>query len=182
MAYRYFPQLALACASSLLAALPVLASSGTELSYIRAIRVSDTTITISFLTDAPTVGSVQYTTGDDTRMTLTDSEPQIDHLFTIDELDPKHGYRFTLTASEGSAQSNTYLVLLAPETIGPPGQSILPSTQVLTPQGALVASTLSASTTPAPMGTGVEPLLLLAVVAVAACVIMGTRLLARIRT
>jgi hypothetical protein len=180
MVSRRFLPIALALASFLLAALPVLAS-GIELSYIRAIRVSDTTITISFLTDAPTIGSVQYTTGDDTRMTLTDSEPQIDHLFTIDELDPKHGYSFTLTASQGGVESNTYMVLLAPETIGPPGQSILPSTRVLTPQGALVASTLSASTTPAPMSASVEPLLLLAIVAVAACVIVGTRLLGRIR-
>ena len=101
--------------------------------------------------------------------------------FTIDELDPKHGYSFTLTASQGGVESNTYMVLLAPETIGPPGQSILPSTRVLTPQGALVASTLSASTTPAPMSASVEPLLLLAIVAVAACVIVGTRLLGRIR-
>lgn len=137
---------------SFLSLAPVHAQSGPQLqlSLIRAVRTSDTAITLSFKTPAPSIGQVLYSTADGSKFTLTDSAPQVDHLFTIDQLDPQHGYSFALSASAGSAQSDTYTVLLAPASIGAPGTSVMPRVQETDAAGNLVATTLAASSTPAP--------------------------------
>lgn len=123
-------------------------SSALELMRVRAIRVTDDTISLSFMTSESAVGSVVYTDTDSSTITLTDAEPQVDHLYTIDRLDPKHGYTFTLSATSRANLSNKYVVSLSPETIGQPGASIVPLVQEVTPNGEVVASTLAASTTP----------------------------------
>lgn len=128
-------------------ALPSYAAS-LDLSLIRAIRVTNDTISLSFKTPEKAVGQVVYMDSDSSTITLSDAEPQIDHLYTIDSLEPKRGYTFTLSATSRANVSNKYVVLLSPETIGAPGSSIVPVVQITTPQGAILSSTLAASTTP----------------------------------
>lgn len=118
------------------------------LSLLRAVRLSNTSITLSFKTDQDTIGQLRYAQPGGSEIQLTDSAPQTDHLFTITELDPNHGYSFTLSASSNSEGSNDYVVLLAPSTIGQPGESIVPGAQVLGPNGSVISTTLTASTTP----------------------------------
>lgn len=132
---------------------PAHAENGTQLSLslIRAVRVSDSSITLSFKTSAPSVGQVLYSATDGSKFTLTDSVPQTDHLFTIEQLDPKHGYSFTLSASARGAQSDVYTVLLAPESIGVPGTSFMPRVQETDSAGNTVSTMLAASSTPAPI-------------------------------
>lgn len=125
------------------------------LSLLRAVRLSNTSITLSFKTDQETIGQLRYAQPGGSEIQLTDSAPQTDHLFTITELDPNHGYSFTLSASTNSAQSNDYVVLLAPNTIGQPGESIVPGVQIHEPDGSVISTTLTASTTPANMSSKV---------------------------
>lgn len=120
-----------------------------SLSLIRAVRVSDTAITISYRTDAPSYGQIAYSTLDNSKFTLTDSAPQTDHLFTIDQLDPAHGYSFALSASAGTQESDTYTVLLAPGSIGLPGQSIMPGVVETDASGKVITTTLTSSSSPA---------------------------------
>lgn len=127
------------------------ADSSLSLSLIRAVRISDTSISLSFKTDEEATASVAYTDADGSKLTLTDSVPQVDHLFTLNQLDPKHGYSFVLSARTESSASNIYTVLLAPESIGGPGARIVPGVQETTASGDIVATTLSASTTPTPI-------------------------------
>lgn len=128
------------------------AQNGTHLSLslIRAVRLSDTSITISFKTPVPAAGRVLYSTIDGSKFTLTDSAPQTDHLFTVTQLDPKHGYSFILSANGGSMQSDTYTVLLAPESIGVPGSSVMPRVQETDSAGNIISITSAASSTPVP--------------------------------
>lgn len=121
-----------------------------SLSLIRAVRVSDTAITLSYRTDVPAIGQVIYSTADGSKFTLTDSAPQTDHLFTIDQLDSAHGYSFALSASAGDLETNTYTVLLAPQSIGVPGASMMPGVQETDAAGNVISTTLAASSTPAP--------------------------------
>jgi hypothetical protein len=118
------------------------------LTDIRAIRISDSTITFSFNTARDAVGTIQFFDTDGASVTLSDSEPQSSHLFTIDSLDPEHGYTFKLSASDDETHSFTYSILLSPAGIGPLGQSIIPGMQILDREGTLLASTLVASTSP----------------------------------
>lgn len=129
------------------------AENGTQLSLslIRAVRLSDSSITLSFKTPAPAVGQILYSATDGTKFTLTDSVPQTDHLFTIEQLDSKHGYSFALSASARGAQSDTYTILLAPESIGTPGTSLMPRVQETDSSGNIISTTLAASSTPAPV-------------------------------
>lgn len=120
---------------------------GITLSYIRAVRVSSTSLTLSFKTNEESIGQVTYAQQDSSSIQLTDSSPQTDHLFTMTELSPAHGYSFTLAASTDAHHSNSYVVLLAPESVGVTGQSIVPAVQVLTPSGDVVSSIPSASST-----------------------------------
>lgn len=119
-----------------------------ELSLIRVVRVATTSITISYTTDRSSTGMVRYTAEDGEVITLTDSVPQTDHLFTIDQLDPAHGYTFVLSAEDDSAASNKYSTLLAPESIGEPGQSLVPPVDEYSVDGTKVASSLGTSTAP----------------------------------
>lgn len=119
-----------------------------SLSLFRAVRLSNTSITLSFKTDSETTGQVRYSQPGGSEIQLTDAAPQVDHLFTITELDPNHGYSFTFSASTNSAQSNDYVILLAPGTIGQPGESIVPAVQVTGPDGSVVQTMLAASATP----------------------------------
>lgn len=131
-----------------LTALPALAQGNTlTLTLVRAVRVSDTAITLSFKTNEPSIGEVAYTDVDGSKFTLTDSVPQTDHLFTINQLDPKNGYSFVLTASSGDDASDTYTVLLSPESIGVPGTSLFPSVAVTDKVGNVVTTTPQASST-----------------------------------
>lgn len=132
---------------------PAHAQSGTQfsLSLIRAVRLSDSSITLSFKTSAPALGQVLYSATDGSKFTLTDSIPQTDHLFTIEQLDRKHGYSFALSASAHETQSDTYTVLLAPESIGVPGTSLMPRVQETDSAGNIVSTTLAASSTPTPV-------------------------------
>lgn len=118
------------------------------LSLLRAVRLSNTSITLSFKTDTETIGQVRYAQPGGSEIQLTDSAPQTDHLFTITELDPSHGYSFTLSASSGHLASNDYVVLLAPSSIGNPGESIMPGAQVMADDGSVITTTLTASTAP----------------------------------
>jgi hypothetical protein len=119
------------------------------LSLFRAVRISDTSITLSFVTDRSSIATLVYAGSSDERtVTLTDTVPQIDHLFTIDDLNPSAAYSFTITADAGGNTSDKYVVLLSPETIGPLGQSIIPSVQEINSQGKVVSSVIAASTTP----------------------------------
>lgn len=131
---------------------PAHAQNGTQLSLslIRAVRLSDTSITISFKTSAPAIGQVLYSATDGSKFTLTDSVPQTDHLFTIEQLDRKHGYSFALSANGRGTQSDTYMVLLSPESIGVPGTSLMPRVQETDATGNIVSIILAASSTPAP--------------------------------
>jgi hypothetical protein len=123
------------------------------LSIIRAIRISDSTISLTFKTNVSAVGILRYTTTDGGDITLTDSAPEVDHLFTIDTLDPRHGYTFIMKADTGKDSSNTYNVLLAPDSIGPVGASEMPGFQVTNEKGTVIASTLSASSTSTQTGS-----------------------------
>lgn len=120
------------------------------LSLFRAVRISDSSITLSFKTSEAATGSVAYTEVDGSKLTLTDSVPQVDHLFTVTQLDPKHGYSFVLTASVGSTTAHLYTVLLAPESIGPSGARIIPGVQETTASGNIVSTSLSTSSVPGP--------------------------------
>ncbi|MDB4992362.1 MAG: hypothetical protein JWL75_607 [Parcubacteria group bacterium] len=123
------------------------------ISIIRAVRLSDTTVTLSYRTSEPAVGILRYTTTDGGDVTLTDSAPEVDHLFTIQSLDPKHGYSFILKAETvNDVLSNTFTVLLSPETIGAVGASILPGYQTTDANGAVISNTPTASTTPVESG------------------------------
>lgn len=118
------------------------------LDLVRTVRISDTSITLSFRTNVESIGSVTYTSVLDEDRTLTDSVPQTDHVFTLTDLDPSHGYTFTLHATHGSDASYTYTVLLAPETIGEPGQSLMPEVKIASSDGTAVATIPTSSTTP----------------------------------
>ena len=120
-----------------------------DLTLIRAVRVSDTSLTLSFKTEDPAVGEVTYAQLDGSRVQLTDSSPQVDHLFVLNQLDPGHGYSFALSARDGAAKSDTYTVLLSPDTIGEPGTSLMPGVRVTNAAGAIIATTLAASSAPA---------------------------------
>ncbi len=118
-----------------------------SLSIIRAVRISDSSITLSFKTNKPAIGIVRYTDSDGTDVTLTDSAAEANHLFTLTDLNPSRGYTFVLIAETDTAKSNTYTILLSPETVGPPGASILPGFQILDAKGVVIAATLTASST-----------------------------------
>lgn len=156
------------------------ADTSITLSYIRAIRVSDSVITLSFLTNQASIGNVGYLAPDETEFTLTDSVLQHDHLFTIDGLDPKHPYSFRLTASSDAKGSNTYVVLLAPELIGTPGQSIMPGFQVVSPEGEVIDAQLSGPSTSTP-STALSPWLFIFFALVAILVTLGNQLMQRLR-
>jgi hypothetical protein len=117
------------------------------LSIVRAVRISTTTLTLSFKTSTSAVGILRYTTADGGDLTLTDSVPEVDHLFTIQSLDPAHGYTFILRAENTSNSSNTYNVLLSLETLGPVGASELPGVQEIDAQGTVIANTITSSST-----------------------------------
>jgi hypothetical protein len=139
-----------AAASCLLLALPAHAAGGdVTLSLFRAVRISDTSITLSFVSDTSAVATLIYAGSDERTVTLTDTIPQTDHLFTLDGLNPSAAYNLTITADAGGATSNTYVVLLSPASIGHTGQSIMPAVQELDAKGKVIASTLAGSTTPA---------------------------------
>ncbi len=123
-------------------------SSDVSLSLIRAIRISTSTVSLSFTTDIPAVGMLDYTAVDGSEITLTDSVPQVDHLFTVDELSSSHAYTFILTARADGAQSYHYLVTLSPEGIGAPGQGIMPAVSVATAGGDVVSAIPASSSTP----------------------------------
>lgn len=129
------------------------ATRAIDISIIRAVRLSDTTITLSYKTSEPAVGILRYTTNDGGDVTLTDSAPEADHLFTIQSLDAKHGYTFILKAENVSdVLSNTYTVLLSPETIGAVGASIQPAYQITDANGAVISSVPTASSSPVESG------------------------------
>lgn len=142
--------LAILLISTLFAGVAHAASSSetVTLSLFRAVRLSNTSITLSFKTDSETTGQVRYSQPGGSEIQLTDAAPQVDHLFTITELDPNHGYSFTISASTNNAQSDDYVVLLAPGTIGQPGESIVPAVQVMGSDGMVIQTMLAASATP----------------------------------
>ena len=142
--------LAILLISSLFVGVAHAASSSetVSLSLFRAVRLSNTSITLSFKTDTETTGQVRYSQPGGSAIQLTDAAPQVDHLFTITELDPNHGYSFTLSASTNNAQSSDYVILLAPGTIGQPGESMVPAVQVIGSDGSVIRTMLAASATP----------------------------------
>ena len=143
------------------------AQGAVSLDLIRAVRVSDTSITLSFRTDEESIGSVEYASvlGED--RTLTDSVQQVDHVFTLDGLDPSHAYTFTLRAERGSDASYIYTVLLSPESIGGAGQSLMPQAQVTSDDGTIIATIAAASSTPAAPSHADGALILVLLAAVA---------------
>ncbi len=157
------------------------ADTSITITYVRAVRLSDSSITLSFLTDQASIGNVGYVAPDETEFTLTDSAPQNDHLFTIDDLDPKHPYSFRITATYESKGSNTYVVLLSPELIGTPGQSIMPGLQVLSPEGELIDAKLSGPSTSTP-STTLSPWLFIFFALIAVLVTLGNQLVKRLRS
>jgi hypothetical protein len=137
-------------ATFLLLAVPVhAAGESLSLSLFRAVRLSDTSITVSFVSNTSAIATLIYAGPGDRTVTLTDTIPQTDHLFTLDELNASAAYNLNITANAGAATSSTYIVLLSPASIGPAGQSIVPAVQELDGKGAVISSTLAASTTPA---------------------------------
>lgn len=125
------------------------AGDSVSLSLFRAVRISDTSITLTFVSDRSSIATLIYAGSGERTVTLTDTIPQTDHLFTLDELNPSAAYNLTITADAGTATSSTYVVLLSPASIGPAGHSIMPAVQELDAHGTAVSSTLAASTTPA---------------------------------
>jgi hypothetical protein len=154
--------------SVLLISFPTYASaSDITLSLFRAVRLSETSISISFVTDTEAIGALTYSGAGERIITLTDVSPQIDHLFTVDELNPGSAYSFTITASHGTDTSYRHVVLISAEGIGEPGISIVPGVQMYDQNDKLVAAQLAASTTPIQQHT--LPMLLgISTVAVAA--------------
>lgn len=139
--------LLLAC---VFAPLGVAHADGSNLSIeqVRAVRISDSSISLSFVTSDIATATVVYLVPGKETVTLTDSNAQRDHLFTVNELDPLKAYSFSITASNDGVTSNKYVVLLSPATIGDPGQSILPGVEVMDANGVLIAAVAPASTTP----------------------------------
>lgn len=138
----------LACAAPAAQAASAADVPDVSISRIRAIHISSSTISLSFVTNVPAVGKIDYTAFDGSEITLTDSAAQVDHLFTVDDLSSSHAYTFILTARKGDAKSLHYLVTLSPEGIGPLGQGILPAVSVVSAEGAAVATIPASSTTP----------------------------------
>lgn len=142
-----------AVAACLLLALPVHAEGpDIALTLFRAVRIGDSGITLSFVTDTNSIATLVYAGPGDRTVTLTDTIPQTDHLFTLDELSPSAAYSLTITADAGDRTSHTYIVLLSPAAIGQPGESIVPSVQEMDSNGKILSSTLAASTTPVASG------------------------------
>ncbi len=139
-----------------LLAMPAHASEPTiELTLFRAVRISNDTIALSFITSREAIASVTYTGISERTISLTDTAPQVDHLFTIEDLNPSNAYSFSIIADQGGDTSNTYVVLLTPQSIGGPGASITPGVQMLDSSGKLVGAQLAASTTP--LDTNLKP-------------------------
>lgn len=119
-----------------------------HINLVRAVRISDTSVTLSFMTTKSSIATMTYVAPGNATVTLTDSEPQTDHLFTIEELDPTAGYTFTIVATSGTDVSNKYVILISPQAIGPIGEGMMPAVQEVSPSGNLISATLQASTTP----------------------------------
>jgi hypothetical protein len=152
------------------------AQGAVSVDLIRAVRVADTSVTLSFRTDEESIGSVEYASvlGED--RTLTDSVQQTDHVFTLDGLDPAHAYTFTLRAERGSDASYIYTILLAPEDIGATGQSLMPQVQVTSEDGTVIATIAAASSTPAiPSHTDGALILVLLVIIAGICWYVASR-------
>jgi len=84
-----------------------------EISNIRISNVGDTSVSISWLTDSASGGSVQYGTDSnnlDQELTDDDRGPDFEgttHHFTITDLDPETEYRFSITSGDVSDESDT---------------------------------------------------------------------------
>lgn len=131
-------------------------AAGNTLALFRAVRISDSTIALSFVTSQPSIGELSYTGSSDQHVTLTDADPQTDHLFTVENLDPKKAYSFSLSAG----RSSTYIVLLAPNDIGGPGESMRPEVKEKSADGSLTIVQDAASSSPmspstVPLGLGI---------------------------
>lgn len=154
----------LACAAP---AAQAAASPEVSLSRIRAVRISTSTISLSFVTNIPAVGKLDYVAFDGSEITLTDSAAQVDHLFTVDELSSTHDYSFVLTARKGDVASYQYVVSLSPESIGNLGQSLMPAVRVTQGDGTVIATVPVSTTTPASASSPVPWWLLVFLVVVA---------------
>jgi hypothetical protein len=137
-------------------ALPAQAADA-SLSLFRAVRISERSVTLSYVSSAPSIGTLAYAESGERSVTLSDAAPQVDHLFTIEDLEPSRAYSFAITDSKAP---DTYVILLSPQSVGEPGQSIMPSVQVRDENGKLVSAKLAASSTGSapntlPLGIGI---------------------------